>query len=84
MCKASFFILKGGQRLSLGDKMLLDIRQTKLQDPGGSNVIRSFLIKSQAAMKNVIVVTPYILYSTVCYAANKTYVYPSRNIIRRR
>jgi hypothetical protein len=51
MGKASFFILKEGQRLRLADKMLLDVRQTKLQDPGGSDVIRSFLIKSQAAIK---------------------------------
>jgi hypothetical protein len=45
--------------------------KTKLHDHGGSNVIRDCLIKSQAAMQNVIAVTSYRLYSTVCYAANK-------------
>jgi len=51
--------------------MVLDIRKTMLQDPGGSNLIRDFLTKSQAAMHNIIAVTSYLLYSTVCYAANK-------------
>jgi uncharacterized membrane protein len=51
--------------------MVLDIRKTMLQDPGGSNLIRGYLTKSQAAMNNVIAVTSYLLYSTVCYAANK-------------
>jgi hypothetical protein len=71
MGKAWFFILREEQRLRLVDKMLLDVIQTKLQDPRGSKVIRGFLIKSQAAMQNIIAVTSYLPYSTVCYAANK-------------
>jgi hypothetical protein len=71
MGKAWFFILREEQRLRFVDKMLLDVIQTKLQDTGGSNVIRGFLIKSQASMQNIIAVTSYLPYNTVCYAANK-------------
>jgi hypothetical protein len=62
--------------------MLLDIRQTKLQDPGASSLTSDFVIKSEVVTWNVITVTrSYIVHNTELSAANKS-VYPSTYTIR--